>query len=117
MITISDLDQFTGTMQYHRSSFGLLNLTDGIHFLRENANCYWLIDIVESVQHMQKVKEFNTFLVWKIEVYKNKSWKVSAWTDIPGNCIYSQQGSYTDFPFDEFEFYQCENVLLLKSEY
>jgi len=114
---MTDLDQFTGTENYYPSSFGSLNLTDGIQFLREKANCYWLIDIVESVQHMPKVKANNSFLVWMIEVCEDKSWKVSAWEDLPGECVYIQEGSYTDFPFDQFEFYQEGNVLLLKSEH
>jgi len=117
MIQEAELDQFTGTMEYHRSSFGSLVLTDGINFLRNEANCYWLIDIVESVQHMPKVKANTSFLVWRIEVDENKSWKVSAWEDLPGECVYIQEGSYTDFPFDKFEFYQEGNVLLLKSEH
>ena len=117
MITKADLDQFSGTMQYHRSSFGKLNLTDGIDFLRNEANCYWLIDIIESVQHLPTVKANNSFLVWRIEIDEDESWKVSAWNDIPGECVYIQEGSNTDFPFKEFEFYQEGDVLLLKSEH
>jgi len=45
---LSELAQFTGTTAYHRSSLGGLLLTDGAHHLRERANCYWLIDVIES---------------------------------------------------------------------
>ena len=31
--------------------------------------------------------------------------------------VYSQKIPYTDFPLSKFEFYQCDNVILLKSEY
>jgi len=117
MIKESDLDGFTGTLQYHRSTFGKLNLTDGINFLRNETNCYWLIDIVESVQHLKEIQMYKDFLVWRIEVTENKSWNVTVKTDTDEPVLYEQSGTYTDFPFKEFEFYQEGNVLLLKSEH
>lgn len=123
---LKELAHFTGTEQYHSSTFGRLNLTDGIHYLRETLGCYWLIDIVESVQNEPKVKQNSSFIVWKIEVdigesefYQTKKWKVTGWNDVPykSEKVYEQTGEYTDFPLRDFEFYQEGNVLLLKSEH
>ncbi|OIN95657.1 hypothetical protein AUJ66_08765 [Candidatus Desantisbacteria bacterium CG1_02_38_46] len=123
---VNVLSGFTGTEKYHKSTFGRLLLTDGMHYLRETANCYWLIDIVESVQEEKAVKEHKDFIIWKIEVGKgdhdkdNKNkWQVTAWSDIPykSEMLYCQNGDFTDFPLEEFEFYQTGEVLLLKSEY
>lgn len=117
---LKELEEFSGTTSYYKSTFGKLKLTDGMHYLRENANCYWLVDIVESVQDLKKVKENNSFIVWKIEVnMENKHFKVTAWNDTPNesDLLYSQEGEYTDFPLGEYEFYQCGDVLLLKGEY
>lgn len=129
---LKELNEFSGTANYYKSTFGKLKLTDGMHYLREKADCYWLIDIVESVQHLKEIKDNNCFIVWRIEVNmaeglveaesiveKNKEWKVTGWNDTPykSDMLYSQTGKYTDFPFKEYEFYQCGDVLLLKGEY
>jgi hypothetical protein len=117
----SDLAGFTGTMNYYRSTFGALKLTDGMHFLRERAKSYWLIDIVESVQYMPQIKKNNEFIVWRIDVQDDKTFKVTAWTDTPyhadSELLYQQEGKYTDFPMKSFEFYQEGDVLLLRSEH
>ena len=125
-----ELMQFTGTMQYHKiTSFSKLVVTDGILYLCEKAKCYWLIDVVVSVQHLRKVNEHKEFLIWKI--YKSKTGgkgcRVDAYWDSEedgtfsvGKLIYSQKIGYTTFPFDElgeFEFYQENDVLLLKGEH
>jgi hypothetical protein len=90
-----------------------------MHYLREKANSYWLIDIVESVQHLKKIVDNRQFIVWKIEVFEDNKFKVSAWNDTPYDSenLYTQIGEYTDFPITDLEFYQCEDVLLLKGEY
>ncbi len=113
------LDAFTGTQQYHKGSLGILKLTDGINYLRNAANCYWLIDIVESVQNLKEISENREFVVWMIEISEDARFKVTAWKDTPyeSELLYEQKGRYTDFPLDDFEFYQCGKVLLLKSEY
>jgi len=116
---IQELKEFTGTEAYHKASFfGNLVLTDGMNYLRNRLNCFWLVDIVASVQHLKSIKN-NDFIVWIIEVKKDKSFKVSAWNDTPyeSDLLYEQEGRYTDFPLDRFEFYQEGEVLLLKSEH
>ncbi len=114
-----ELEKFTGTEHYYTSTFRKLLLTDGIHYLREQANCYWLIDIVESVQHLNNIKNNSSFIVWKIEKHESDKATVTAWNDTPysSDLLYKQELAYTDFLLDDFEFYQCGNVLLLKSEY
>ncbi len=116
---LHELKHFRGTENYYTSTFRKLLLTDGVHFLREKANCYWLIDIVESVQHFEKIKDNASFIVWKIEKQDTDKATVTAWDDTPhkSKLLYKQELVYTDFPLKEFEFYQCGNVLLLKSEY
>lgn len=113
---LRELNEFKGTTKYFKSTFGKLNLTDGIQYLRDNLRCYWLIDIVESIYLTKKI-DFS-FIVWKIEVKDNK-FKVTAWSDTPykSDLLYEQKGNYTDFKLKDFEFYQIENVILLKSEY
>ena len=120
---LNELSMFTGTENYYPSSFGRLKLTDGIHFLREKANCYWLIDIVESVQYLKKVKEQARFIIWNIVKNGSKAVVEGHW-DIESDggysdekLVYRQKIEYTDFPLEKYEFYQVGDVLLLKSEY
>jgi len=113
---IKELKQFHGTENYYKSTFGKLKLTDGINYLRNKVNCFWLIDIVESVQHLKQIKENSEFLLWKIEV-KDDKFKVSVKTDTNEPILYEQEGDYTDFPLEHFEFYQINDVILLKEEY
>ena len=117
---LKELGNFSGTENYYKSSFGSLSLTDGMQYLREALNCYWLIDIVESVQHLPKIKENSDFILWRIIVNKDKSFLVEAFRDMPynaDNLLYSQKAEYTDFKLEGYEFYQCKDVLLLKGEY
>ena len=112
-----ELMQFTGTMQYHKiTSFSKLVVTDGILYLCEKAKCYWLIDIVASVQHLEKIQQNKEFILWVIDV-KDKKAVVKALTDSDGEVLYEQKVEYTDFPLKRFEFYQEQDVALLKNEH
>ncbi len=60
---IQELKGFTGTEAYHRASFvGNLVLTDGMNYLRNKLNCFWLVDIVASVQHLREIQEEKNFI-------------------------------------------------------
>jgi len=111
---LSELAQFTGTTQYHRSSFGRLRLTDGIHYLRERLDCYWLIDVVESYQ-----PQFHNvpFQLWGINVKPDRSALVEMREDTGLEPLVRQEIPYTDFKLPQYEFYCVEGVVLLKSEY
>ena len=123
-----NLDNFTGTESYHYLNFMKnIKATDGIAYLCKEAKCYWLIDIVASIQHLKKIVEKQNFIVWRV-VKVNDGCKVEAYYDSEEDgtyskdkLLYSQEMDYTDFPFNElnneFEFYQIGDVVLLKSEH
>tara|TARA_R100001530_G_scaffold97447_1_gene67732 strand:+ start:328 stop:681 length:354 start_codon:yes stop_codon:yes gene_type:complete len=113
----NELKGFIGTTQYHKTNpFSKLVVTDGILHLCENAKCYWLIDIVASVQHLEKIQQNKEFILWVIDV-KDKKAVVKALTDSDGEVLYEQKVEYTDFPLKRFEFYQEQDVALLKNEH
>lgn len=111
---LSELEQFTGTTSYYKSSFGKLLLTDGAHYLRERLDCYWLIDVVESYQPMLKHIPFQ---LWSIDVKQDKSAVVEMREDTGLDAIIRQEISYTDFKLKQYEFFCIDGVVLLKSEY
>ena len=64
---LNDLRQFTGTTQWYRNPFFPKCLyTDGIKYLAEHAECYWLLDYIFSNQ-MLKVIAAEDFQVWTIK--------------------------------------------------
>ncbi len=109
-----ELSQFIGTTQYHPSTFGTLNITDGVHYLREKANCYWFMDVIESYQPQLKGIGFQ---IWGIKVNEDKTAMVYCKEDSDKEPITTQKLEYTDFPLDKFELYCIDHVVLLKSEY
>ena len=125
---LNELDNFTGTSQYFKASILYdLKLTDGINFLRNKLNCFWLIDIVGSIQQEPKIIDNINFIIHKIKVNQDKSFVFKSYRDYDSNLteqendlkylLYEQKADYTDFKLNDFEFYQVGEVLLLKSEY
>lgn len=128
MKQMPDLSGFIGTMGYHKLTFGGLKFTDGWKYLAENLGCFWLADIIGSVQHKEKIQKHQNFIVWRIVVKNNEAVVDAHWDsegmDKEGTSIYSvekelyrQKIPYTDFPEGIFEWYQCGDVVMLKEEY
>ena len=112
---LSELAHFTGTTQWYRNPmFPKFLFTDGVKYLAEKAECYWLIDYIFSYQLDSQIQG-HEFQVWKIFVADNKATiKVEDGND---NLIKEMSIPYTDFPLPEFTLWFSEGVLLLKSEY
>ncbi len=115
---LQSLKQFTGTAGYYKIGIWIV-ATEGIKYLCDKCQCYWAMDIVDSTFPMLIKKYGISFMVWKIEVNADKSFKISAWSDTPykSTLLYKQKGEFTDFPIKDFEFFQMRNVVLLKNEY
>lgn len=123
MTLTKQLDMFNGTETYLKfNHFAPVLLTDGARYLAEKADCFWLFDIVASVWHLPEIKENVSFILWTIQK-KGEGCIVRADTDSigDGDMVYLQEIPYTDFPFkelgNEFSFYQCGEVIMLKGEY
>jgi len=112
-----ELDQFCGTTQYHRSTFGTLNVTDGVHYLREKANCYWLIDIVESYNMTDRRVKEAEFQIWGLDVREDRSALIECREYDGKDPLASQEIEYTDFPLDGIKLYCIDRVVLLPGEY
>ena len=122
--TIPDLSQFYGTTYYYKASaFSDLKMTDGIKYLAEELGCDWLLDGIASVQGKPKVRANKSFIIWTIKVEDSQA-VVRGYQDTEedgsysySKCVYTQMIQYTDFPEGKYEFYQCNDLLLLKGEY
>jgi hypothetical protein len=110
------ISQASGTTQYHRFSriLSFPVITDGVKILADAAGCYWLLDVIGSYQHNQKLDK--TFQVWTLEVNRaENSGIVRGYNDT--TIIITQEIPYTDFPLDEIKLFLMDGVILLPSEY
>jgi hypothetical protein len=117
----NNLQQFTGTEMYHK--FGPYRLTDGVKYLAEAAQCYWLFDIIHSYHRNLKSEPFVIIMLSKKE---DDSFEFGAYRDYDSDLseednshdlIISQFIEFSDFPLDEIKLYIIDGVILLPSEY
>ncbi len=109
----AELAHFHGTTGYYKNFTGLL-YTDGVKYLADHAECYWLIDLVGSYQPQLRDVPFQ---VWRIKVKDDDSALVTMVEDTGKPVKIKQEIPFTDFPLSEFEFFCIDKVMLLKSEY
>jgi hypothetical protein len=117
MITQADLRQFTGTENWYRH--GLLRritFTDGVKYLAEHAQCWWLIDDIAIMQLRPEVRAVD-FQFWKLKVEPDGTALLTMVKDEGYEPTYTQKISITDFPMPEVEIWFRDNVIFLPSEY
>lgn len=115
------LDQFTGTEEYHRYNpllFPNTILTDGALYLATEAQAFWLIDAIAS--HLPSVNDY--FAIATLNKKENDQWVLQLADDVPANKVYAKQTfEYSTFPLDEFKIYVQRQdqywVIFLPSEY
>lgn len=118
---LKQLRYFTGTEQYHKTGYQTIS-TDGVLFLFENGECFWLGTLIDSVFH----KFTEDFIVVKLTVNEDHSAKVVIDNGMDMNdpiekkryrCFHEQDIPFTDFVLDELKLYVQGKVILLPSEY
>ena len=112
---LAALRHFTGSEQtFYHPMFKKFVYTEGVRYLAQNAECYWLLEHIFLHQTNPKVKA-EEFQTWKL--VKNGSRATITIDDGNGNIVETFQISYTDFPLNEFTLWLVGNTLLLPSEY
>ena len=105
------LSQCIGTEQYWKNRLLSFQYTDGIKFLHESCEAYWLLIAIAS--H----KRTEPFQLWHLKVNKDKSATLTMKEDSNEPNLVKQEIPITDFPLDEISLYLIDGVLLLPSEY
>lgn len=121
----NELRMFTGTNAYYRYSplFRNILLTDGSKYLAENANAFWLMDVIASHQpNALKDKDLDYFQLWTLKVNKDHSAVITCQKDSGAKPSITQNIEYTDFELDEVQLYcqrydEKNRVIFLTSEY
>lgn len=115
----AELHNFTGTEQYYIHRPMMFRYTDGVQFVAEHAQCYWLLDLIGSHQPELRKKydeEKIYFQVWKLSKQGDGSWL--AICEDGNNGLLTQQAiEYSSFPLPFFEMWYVNGVLILPSEY
>ena len=125
---LQNLQHFCGSEQYYKHWLGLC-YTDGIKYLAENAQCFWLIDAIASHQPTAKKNpRLKEFQLWFLHVgtghefIKPKAGNaavLTCWEDTPkaeSKPVIIQQIPFTDFPLKEIKLYLQDKILLLPEE-
>lgn len=116
---LNTLPQFTGTERYYRWSviFQKCLLTDGTKYLADEAQCYWLMDVVAS--HLRKYGD--TFGVARLVRNAQGEGVTFFLEDGNDHVIAKQEIEYSDFPLPSIVLYvtwDTQNwTIMLPSEY
>lgn len=110
-ISKSDLADFTGTTHYYLNSFNkAVVYTDGVQFLAENAQAYWLIDAIASHlatpafnQAAANDERVGLMHFWKLAVHEDRSATLKAVANSDEPAFVEQKIPFTDFPFEEID--------------
>ena len=112
-----DLSNFRGSENFYEHN--LLNIscimTEGIKYLADEANAYWLLDAILSHQTNTLVRK-EEFQVWSLKKDIGEKWILSC-EDGNKHEIVIQRIPYSDFPIDEITIWFTNGTLLLPSEY
>ena len=116
---LHNLARFSGSTQFTRFSplFPKLLATEGVIYLAEACQSYWLLDVVGSIMPLPNIKK-EAFLT---VVYNKEKGKVTV-NDGNGNILYEQIVSSPTFPLNEIKLFVCDGeggtrIVLLPSEY
>lgn len=120
MLTIQELQdglaQHYGTEGYHRLTLMPLRCTDGVKFLAQGAECFWLIEAIAS--HQPKAMRdpmLRDFQFWVLKRNEGDSFSLICYRDTDDEA-FRQEFEFTTFPLDEFKLYLENGVLMLPSE-
>ena len=114
---LKNLVQFTGSEKLYRYNlFGIESfLTDGVKYLAESAQCFWLINVILSHQIYKNVRN-EEFQVWRLKKLENGEFIVVA-DDGNKNEITRQEIGDSDFPLDNVDLWFINKTLMLPTEY
>jgi hypothetical protein len=99
---------FSGSEEFFRHWTRKLIYTQGIDFLVESCEAYWLLDIIASYQaKCAKDDMLCDFQIWTVKVVnKGRTATVTCLRDTD-DVAFTQEIEYTDFPLSEIKLY-CE---------
>lgn len=109
------LAHFTGSERFYRHTLARrLVYTDGVQYVAEACDAYWLIDNIASHQLFTASVRAEPFQVWKLAVGGGEASLVCE--DGNGKVVYREDISFTDFPLPHIEMWVENGTLYLPRE-
>ena len=106
----SELAQFTCTTQYYHSLLSTFVYTDGIKYLAEKGDCYWLLSDISAFQYsgeMKNNKHLQSIQFWTLKANEDRSANLICEQDT-GITIFESHYAYTSFPLSKISLYLCD---------
>lgn len=117
----SNLETFTGTETFYRIPLLNTRFTDGIKYLAETADCYWLVtDVSVIAKSLMDRSYFVTIDFKKLSGEMQDAMGYEAiieYGDGNGNVLETHRYHSTDFPLDELRLFFTDGTLLLPREH
>ena len=112
----AQLKQFTNASEVCRHWLEGFRYTEGVQFLAEHAHCYWLIDLIASLQ-VRALKDawLREFQLWELFVSGGSAILVCSRDS--DDVAFREVIKVTDFPFAYVHLYVKDGVLMLPSEH
>ena len=115
------LQYFNGTEMFYQIPLLKTRFTDGLKYLAEVAECFWLItDTSVIAKSLMNRSEFITIDFKKLceEERESKGFDAIITYSDGNDTILEKQGyRATDFPLDELRLFFVNDILMLPSEY
>ena len=109
------LGGFIGPEHWFRTHPNVL-ITEGVKFLCDQAQCYWLIDCIASYQTIPRVVR-EEFQMMELTVDLEQYTGIIVVTDGNDNELFRQDLEYTNFPLPRVKLYYTDQTVLLPREY
>jgi hypothetical protein len=115
------LQHFHGTEMFYQIPLLRTRFTDGLKYLANVADCFWLItDTSVIAKSLMNRSEFVTIDFKRLSEEKQDYSGYEAeiiYSDGNDNILQKQEYRVTDFPLDELRLFFVNNTLMLPSEY
>ncbi|WP_026837696.1 DUF6876 family protein [Gillisia sp. JM1] len=115
------LQHFHGTEMFYSIPLLRTRFTDGLKYLANVADCFWLItDTSVVAKSLMDRSEFITIDFKRLsqEIQESKGYEAEIiYTDGNDTILEKQEYRATDFPLDELRLFFVNDTLMLPSEY
>ncbi len=123
---LQHLAEFIGSENYYRYNphlFPNVVLTDGVRFLAETAQCFWLLDTIALLQKHPAIcnhPQVQQIQFWTLQVDENESATLLCEQNTD-EVVYQEKLEWTDFPLRIQRLWVCLEkklvVIMLPTEY
>jgi hypothetical protein len=117
----AELQHFNGSETFYKIPLIGTRFTDGIKYLADNAECFWLVtDASVIAKSLMNKSYFVTVDFKRLSEKEREESQCEAlinYSDGNGHIFETHKYHVTDFPLDELRLFFIDGTLMLPSEY